>query len=107
VSAGNGNSGVAQIVKDTKGAIGYVDLSDAIASDLQTAAVTAVLAGVGIAIALRDVRRRLPSRRVPLWTVRAWAGARHGVALLRGWSGPRGSGVTRATAAAAPATCPA
>jgi len=34
--------------------------------DLQTAAVTAVLAGVGIAIALRDVRRRLPSRRVPL-----------------------------------------
>ena len=34
--------------------------------DLHTAAVTAVLAGVGIAIALRDVRRRLPSRRVPL-----------------------------------------
>jgi cobalt/nickel transport system permease protein len=34
--------------------------------DLPTAAVTAVLAGVGIAIALRDVRRRLPPRRVPL-----------------------------------------
>jgi len=32
--AGQGNSGVAQIVKDTKGAIGYVDLSDAKASGL-------------------------------------------------------------------------
>jgi phosphate transport system substrate-binding protein len=39
VSAGNGNSGVAQIVKDTKGAIGYVDLSDAKASGLAFAAV--------------------------------------------------------------------
>jgi phosphate transport system substrate-binding protein len=39
VSAGNGNSGVAQIVKDTKGAIGYVDLSDAKASGLSYAAV--------------------------------------------------------------------
>ena len=33
--AGNGNAGVAQIVKDTKGAIGYVDLSDAKASGLK------------------------------------------------------------------------
>ena len=37
--AGNGNSGVAQIVKATKGAIGYVDLSDAKASGLTYAAI--------------------------------------------------------------------
>ena len=36
--AGNGNAGVAQIVKATKGAIGYVDLSDAKASGLKYAA---------------------------------------------------------------------
>lgn len=35
--AGNGNSGVAQIVKSTKGAIGYVDLPDAKASGLRYA----------------------------------------------------------------------
>jgi len=35
--AGNGNNGVAQIVKQTKGAIGYVDLSDAKASQLKSA----------------------------------------------------------------------
>lgn len=37
--AGNGNNGVAQIVKDTNGAIGYVDLSDAKATGLQFAAI--------------------------------------------------------------------
>ncbi len=37
--AGNGNSGVAQIVKSTKGAIGYVDLSDAKASGLKYASI--------------------------------------------------------------------
>jgi phosphate transport system substrate-binding protein len=37
--AGNGNAGVAQIVKDTKGAIGYVDLSDAKATGLKFAAI--------------------------------------------------------------------
>lgn len=37
--AGNGNSGVGQIVKNTAGAIGYVDLSDAKASQLQFATV--------------------------------------------------------------------
>lgn len=37
--AGNGNGGVAQIVKSTKGAIGYVDLSDAKASGLRSAAI--------------------------------------------------------------------
>jgi phosphate transport system substrate-binding protein len=37
--AGNGNPGVAQIVKSTKGAIGYVDLSDAKASGLAFATV--------------------------------------------------------------------
>ncbi len=36
--AGNGNGGVAQIVKSTDGAIGYVDLSDAKASGLKYAA---------------------------------------------------------------------
>jgi phosphate transport system substrate-binding protein len=35
--AGNGNQGVAQIVKSTVGAVGYVDLSDAKASGLQFA----------------------------------------------------------------------
>ncbi|MGH9264695.1 MAG: phosphate ABC transporter substrate-binding protein PstS, partial [Acidimicrobiales bacterium] len=49
--AGNGNQGVAQIVKGTNGAIGYVDLSDAKASGLQFAKVrnkagNAVVAGV-------------------------------------------------------------
>ena len=37
--AGQGNSGVAQIVKSTAGAIGYVDLSDAKASGLKYASV--------------------------------------------------------------------
>jgi phosphate transport system substrate-binding protein len=37
--AGNGNGGVAQIVKSTKGAIGYVDLSDAKGSQLKYAAI--------------------------------------------------------------------
>jgi phosphate transport system substrate-binding protein len=37
--AGNGNAGVAQIVKSTVGAVGYVDLSDAKASGLQFAKV--------------------------------------------------------------------
>jgi phosphate transport system substrate-binding protein len=37
--AGQGNGGVAQIVKSTKGAIGYVDLSDAKASGLHFAAI--------------------------------------------------------------------
>jgi phosphate transport system substrate-binding protein len=37
--AGNGNQGVAQIITQTQGAVGYVDLSDAIASKLQYASV--------------------------------------------------------------------
>ena len=37
--AGNGNAGVAQIVTGTKGAIGYVDLSDAVAAKLKFATV--------------------------------------------------------------------
>jgi phosphate transport system substrate-binding protein len=37
--AGQGNGGVAQIVKSTKGAVGYVDLSDAKASGLKFAAI--------------------------------------------------------------------
>jgi phosphate transport system substrate-binding protein len=37
--AGQGNAGVAQIIKATKGAIGYVDLSDAVASQLKYASV--------------------------------------------------------------------
>ena len=39
MNAAQGNSGVAQIVKDTPGAIGYVDLSDAKASGLTFASV--------------------------------------------------------------------
>ena len=38
-TAGKGNSGVAQIVKDTAGAIGYVDLSDAKATGLSFASI--------------------------------------------------------------------
>jgi phosphate transport system substrate-binding protein len=57
--AGNGNQGVAQIVKATAGAVGYVDLSDAKASGLQFAkvknksgnAVVANLAGATAALA--------------------------------------------------------
>src|SRR5262249_49788053 len=37
--AGNGNGGVAQIIKSTKGAIGYVDLPDAKAAQLKFASV--------------------------------------------------------------------
>ena len=37
--AGNGNAGVAQIVKQTDGAIGYVDFSDAKANKFSTAAI--------------------------------------------------------------------
>lgn len=37
--AGDGNSGVAQIITATEGAIGYVDLSDAVANNLTFAAV--------------------------------------------------------------------
>jgi phosphate transport system substrate-binding protein len=37
--AGNGNAGVSQIVQETRGAIGYVDYSDAVATELRLAAV--------------------------------------------------------------------
>jgi phosphate transport system substrate-binding protein len=37
--AGNGNQGVAQIVQSTDGAIGYIDLSDAVAANLTFASV--------------------------------------------------------------------
>jgi phosphate transport system substrate-binding protein len=37
--AGQGNSGVASLVKDTNGAIGYVDFSDATAAELQVASI--------------------------------------------------------------------
>lgn len=37
--AGNGNAGVAQIIKSTQGAIGYVDLSDAKATGLRYASI--------------------------------------------------------------------
>jgi phosphate transport system substrate-binding protein len=37
--AGNGNAGVAQVIKSTNGAIGYVDFSDAKASDLKFASI--------------------------------------------------------------------
>jgi phosphate transport system substrate-binding protein len=37
--AGNGNGGVAKIITDTKGAIGYVDLSDAVSAKLKYASI--------------------------------------------------------------------
>ena len=57
--AGNGNQGVAQIVKSTAGAVGYVDLSDAKAAGLQFAkvknksgkAVSATVEGANAALA--------------------------------------------------------
>ena len=87
--AGSGNGGVAQIVKSTKGAIGYVDLSDAKASGLKYASVqepgrqvhradgleAASAAGDGIEVkdnltcftALNaEGRRRLPDHRADL-----------------------------------------
>ena len=65
--AGNGNQGVAQIVKSTAGAIGYVDLSDAKASGLQFAkvrnrsgkAVVANLDGATAALASAQVNADL------------------------------------------------
>jgi phosphate transport system substrate-binding protein len=65
--AGNGNQGVAQIVKATAGAVGYVDLSDAKASGLQFAkvknksgkAVTANLEGATAALAGAQVNADL------------------------------------------------
>jgi phosphate transport system substrate-binding protein len=64
---GNGNQGVAQIVKSTAGAIGYVDLSDAKASGLQFAkvknktgkAVVADVAGATAALAGTQVNADL------------------------------------------------
>jgi phosphate transport system substrate-binding protein len=65
--AGNGNQGVAQIVKATPGAVGYVDLSDAKASGLQFAkvknksgkAVVADLVGATAALAGAQVNADL------------------------------------------------
>ncbi|MBI2706406.1 MAG: phosphate ABC transporter substrate-binding protein PstS [Actinobacteria bacterium] len=62
--AGNGNNGVAQIVKSTAGAIGYVDFSDAKGAGLVFAAiknkagkfVAPTLAGASAAVASADVK---------------------------------------------------
>jgi phosphate transport system substrate-binding protein len=70
---GNGNAGVAQIVKSTVGAIGYVDLSDAKATGLQTAAiqnkagkfVEPTLEGASAALAGTTVNEDLTYN--PLW----------------------------------------
>ena len=66
-SAGKGNAGVAQIIKDTDGAIGYVDLSDATASDLTFASiqnkdgnyVAPTLDGASAALAGADIKADL------------------------------------------------
>jgi phosphate transport system substrate-binding protein len=71
--AGNGNQGVASIVKSTAGAIGYVDLSDAKASSLQTATienkagkfVAPTLDGAAAAVASAPVNADLTYS--PLW----------------------------------------
>lgn len=65
--AGKGNAGVAQIVKDTPGAIGYVDYSDATATKLSTASiknkdgkfVAPTLAGATAALAGAEVKADL------------------------------------------------
>jgi phosphate transport system substrate-binding protein len=65
--AGQGNAGVASIVKESKGAIGYVDYSDAIAAQLKVAAienaagkfVDATLAGASAAASASEVNDNL------------------------------------------------
>jgi len=65
--AGNGNTGVAQIVKVTNGAIGYVDLSDATASNLTFASIKnkagnfeqPTLAAASAAVAGAEIRPNL------------------------------------------------
>ena len=60
------NAGVAQIVKSTDGAVGYVDLADATAAELQTASiknkagkfVAPTVDGAAAAVAERDVQAR-------------------------------------------------
>lgn len=71
--AGNGNQGVAQIVKSTQGAIGYVDFSDAKASGL-TAASILNKAGKYVAPSLKATSSALDGAQVnpdlsydPLW----------------------------------------
>jgi phosphate transport system substrate-binding protein len=62
--AGNGNTGVAQLVKDTKGSIGYVDFSDATATGLtfadirnkDGAFVAPTLAGASAALAGAEIK---------------------------------------------------
>ena len=70
---GNGNSGVAQIVKDANGAIGYVDFSDAKATGLKWAKVKnkagkfvdATLEGASAALAGIEIKADLSYN--PLW----------------------------------------
>lgn len=70
---GNGNSGVAQIVKDSNGAIGYVDFSDAKATGLKWAKVKnkagkfvdATLDGASAALAGVEIKPDLSYN--PLW----------------------------------------
>jgi len=70
---GNGNTGVAQIVKDTNGAIGYVDFSDAKATGLKWAKVKnkagkftdATLDGASAALAGVEIKPDLSYS--PLW----------------------------------------
>ena len=57
--AGNGNGGVAQIIKSTPGAIGYVDYADAKASGLSFASVKNK---AGSYVAPRRPRRPRPGR---------------------------------------------
>lgn len=72
--AGNGNAGVTQLVSDTKGAIGYADYSDAVATELRFAAVknaagryvAPTLAGASAAAEGAPVDDAL--RYDPLWT---------------------------------------
>lgn len=62
--AGNGNTGVAQLIKDTKGSIGYVDFSDATATGLTFADienkdgqfVAPTLAGASAALAGAEIK---------------------------------------------------
>ena len=63
--AGNGNPGVAQIIKSTPGAIGYVDYADAKASGLTFASIKNSLRRLhrAVAAAASAAGRRSPSRR--------------------------------------------
>ena len=72
--AGNGNGGVASIIKSTSGAVGYVDYADAKASGLTFASIKNKAGNYVAPSIVGGVRRRQPGHRQPDLTFSAiWA----------------------------------